>query len=86
MTKDFRDDLQDWEDLVKGLSRNAEKLGILVMRSGFVGHATSRPLDVFRVLRLRILLPIRSAKFLFNAPLGVVHMGYNIVYSVMVMS
>jgi Zn-dependent peptidase ImmA (M78 family) len=42
----FRAVIRDWEDLIKGLTINAENAGILVMRSGCAGHATSRKLDV----------------------------------------
>ena len=36
----------DSDDFVRELSRNAEDAGIMVMRSGVVGHDTTRPLDV----------------------------------------
>ena len=36
----------DWEDFLRELSRNADRSGIMVMRSGVVGNNTHRPLDI----------------------------------------
>jgi Zn-dependent peptidase ImmA (M78 family) len=41
-----RNELEDWEEFTRRLILTAEDAGVLVMRSGCVGHATSRPLDV----------------------------------------
>jgi Zn-dependent peptidase ImmA (M78 family) len=40
-----RSDWKDSEELLKELTRNAERAGVLVMRSGFVGHAWNRKLN-----------------------------------------
>ena len=41
-----RQQASNWEDFMRTLTRNAENLGIMVMRSGIVGSNTRRALDV----------------------------------------
>ncbi len=41
-----RQQSSNWEDFMRALIRNAENLGIMVMRSGIVGSNTHRTLDV----------------------------------------
>ena len=40
-----RSQASNWEGFMRGLTRNAERLGIMVMRSGVVGNNNRRPLD-----------------------------------------
>lgn len=44
--EDARSVSATWDDFMRGLARNAEKAGILVLRSGVVGNNNHRPLDV----------------------------------------
>jgi Zn-dependent peptidase ImmA (M78 family)/transcriptional regulator with XRE-family HTH domain len=60
----FRDQVSEWEDLVKQLSRRAESVGILVMRSGFVAHAMNRPLDVEEFRGFALSDPIAPVIFI----------------------
>ena len=46
ITEDDRRECDNYEDFIKHLVSRAEAIGILVMRSGIVGHATNRPLKV----------------------------------------
>ena len=41
-----RQQVSSWEEFMKALTRNAERSGIMVMRSGIVGNNPHRPLDV----------------------------------------
>ena len=41
-----RDRASNWEGFMRELTRNAERSGIMVMRSGVVGNNTHRPLNV----------------------------------------
>jgi Zn-dependent peptidase ImmA (M78 family) len=46
VTKEDRRECADYEAFIKHLVSRAEAIGVLVMRSGIVGHATNRPLKV----------------------------------------
>ena len=41
-----RNQAANWESFFRQLSRNAERAGVMVLRSGVVGNSNSRPLDV----------------------------------------
>ncbi len=41
-----RDGASNWEGFMRGLTRNAERSGIMVMRSGVVGNNNRRPLNI----------------------------------------
>ncbi len=51
------------DDFVRELSRNAEDAGIMVMRSGVVGHDTYRPLDVDEFRGFSISDPVAPLVF-----------------------
>ena len=53
----------DSDDFVRELSRNAEDAGIMVMRSGIVGHDTTRPLDVDEFRGFSISDPVAPLLF-----------------------
>ena len=72
VAKDVRDVLgvdearniaSDSDDFVRELSRNAEDAGIMVMRSGVVGHDNTRPLDVDEFRGFSISDPVAPLVF-----------------------
>jgi Zn-dependent peptidase ImmA (M78 family) len=46
INQDFRSESRNWEQFLRAMITRVERAGILVMRSGIMGHSTRRKLDV----------------------------------------
>lgn len=63
----LRDAANNWSDYLSTLSKRAEGIGVLVMRSGVVGNATHRPLLVKELLGFAIADPVAPVVFVNSA-------------------
>jgi Zn-dependent peptidase ImmA (M78 family) len=63
----LRNDCKDYEEFLKKFVANAEKIGILIMRSAVVRHITARPLKVEEFRGFALVDPVAPVVFMNDA-------------------